>query len=456
MGTWGFEPLENDSGLDFIEEFLDVESPAGTIRSALAALNKDGYHDIDVVAHAWAACELVAIASTGGDGYDPDDVAYEAAARLRPNKKLIGQCLDVLPSILSEDSELSELVDGENRSEAEDSLARTRGRLEAALKRDKFPRLKVPKIRAVRAYTVPAGNKWMVALSDYVHLTVLDAILDEKPGSIEEVTASDSEVLFRCRYMGAVDELDALGRFRPSGSLAELRGFVTVSGHGCMSDSNVGDFKTMYWLDLGTNSSQLSYEEAKNHTYCPELMPEVLLATLRIYATTGTLELPSLPSPDELRSEFLERCREDWAPFLEGDGGGPFSFPRVYAYDMARYVQYMINYHLRPDWSNAGMCLPDDLHKYFLAGVVAAFVGAYPKASVPESLRPVVGSLGKSISRRTVGATIHILSCLLDEASVIPHVLQEDPPRRDDFLEQAGRMRSELKSKLAAAADRSA
>ena len=81
MGTWGFEPLENDSALDFVDEFLDVESPAGTIRSALKALNKDGYHDIDVVAHAWAACELVAIASTGGDGFDPDDVPYEAAAR---------------------------------------------------------------------------------------------------------------------------------------------------------------------------------------------------------------------------------------------------------------------------------------------------------------------------------------------------------------------------------------
>ena len=49
MGTWGFEPMENDSALDFIDEFLEVESPAGVIRSALKALNKDDKRQMDQV-----------------------------------------------------------------------------------------------------------------------------------------------------------------------------------------------------------------------------------------------------------------------------------------------------------------------------------------------------------------------------------------------------------------------
>ena len=454
MGTWGFEPLENDSALDFIDEFLEVESPAAAVRSALKALNMDGYHDIDVVAHAWAACELVAIASTGGDGHDPDDVPYEAAARLRPNKKLIGQCLDALPRVFDDESELSDLVEDEQRADVEQAIASTRRRLEGALELDKYPRLKVPKIKALHAYAIPAGDRWMVALSDYVRLAVLDIILDEKPDSLEELSLNEAAVLFRCRYMGAIDELDRLGRFRPAASLAEPNGFVIITRHGCMSGSDTGSFETSYLLELNKKWTQLHYEDARNYSYCPELMPDVLRSTLLAYAATGKLELPALPTPAELRDEFLAGCSEEWSPYLEGDGGGPFSFPRVYAFDMSRYLQFSINFHMRKGWTNAGMCLPDDLNMYFLAGMVAACVGAYPEADVPDSLRPLVGELRKNIDRRIAAGAVDVLSHLLDEASVIPHTLQEDPPRRADFFAQASRMRSLLEAKLAAAEDR--
>ena len=44
MGTFGAGPFDNDSALDYLDEFLDVESPAGVIRAVLRALVQDGYH----------------------------------------------------------------------------------------------------------------------------------------------------------------------------------------------------------------------------------------------------------------------------------------------------------------------------------------------------------------------------------------------------------------------------
>jgi len=49
MGASGFGPFESDNALDFVDEFLDIESPASCIRAALAPLNEDRYHQIDEV-----------------------------------------------------------------------------------------------------------------------------------------------------------------------------------------------------------------------------------------------------------------------------------------------------------------------------------------------------------------------------------------------------------------------
>ncbi len=136
--------------------------------------------NLDEVYQAWAACELVSIASGGGEGYDADDLHYEAAARLRPNRKLVDQCLKTLAHILDDNSELSDLVDAEQRIGVETNLAQTSARLKQGLALDKFPRLKVPKIKAMHAYAVAAGGKWFVALYDYSNLIVLDAVYDQQ------------------------------------------------------------------------------------------------------------------------------------------------------------------------------------------------------------------------------------------------------------------------------------
>ncbi len=177
-------------------------------------------------------------------------------------------------------------------------------------------------------------------------------------------------------------------------------------------------------------------------------MPKQFAELIEDYAANGTLGLPPVPTPTELRDEFVGGCQREWARYLDGDGGGPFSFPYLYASDISNYILPWIKIHLRTDWTNTGMCLPDDLHRYFLTGVVAASIGAYAENETPETLVPILGSLRAQIGHSEISGAIHVLSCVLDEASVIPHVLRDDPPRRTSFLDQARALRDALTATL--------
>ncbi len=448
MGTFGAGPFDNDSALDFIDEFLDVESPIRSIRAVLARLDEDCYHEIDDVYQAWAACELVAIVSSGGEAYDADDLHYEAASRLRPNRKLVDQCLKTLSHILDENSELSDLVDAEQRIDVEANLAQTNAHLKQGLALDKFPRLKVPKIKAMQAYAVAAGGRWVVALYDYSNLIVLDAVYDQQPESVEQIPIDDMAILFNCRYLGPVDDFAALGRLRPSEALTESNAFVTIIRFACTSSSDLGNFETNYWLNRGRQVTEHHYDDVREYPFCPQLSPEQFTELIEDYVASGRLGLPPVPTPTELRDEFIEGCQGEWARYLDGDGGGPFSFPYLYASDISPFVLFWIKNHLPTDWTNTGMCLPDDLRRYFLAGVVAASVGVYAESGVPESLVPMLEPLRAQIGRSEIGGAIHILSCVLDEASVIPHILRDDPARRTEFLSQANALREALTAML--------
>ena len=126
MAIDGFGPFDNDDAFTYVNEFLDEPSPAKSIRAALAPLQQDRYHQVDEVCNAWAACELVAISVTGGRGYEPEDFGYESAARLRPNKELIAECLSALNFVLDDNSELRELVAATYLQPVQDNIARTR------------------------------------------------------------------------------------------------------------------------------------------------------------------------------------------------------------------------------------------------------------------------------------------------------------------------------------------
>lgn len=448
MGSFGTGPFDNDSALDFLEEFLDVESPIRSVRAALARLDEDCYHEIDDVYQAWAACELVAIVSSGGKGYDVDDLQYEAASRLRPNKKLVDLCLKTLSKILDKNSELSDLVDNGQRSFLESSLRQTNAHLKQGLALDKFPRLKVPKIKAIQAYAVASGEKWFIALYDHTRMVVLDAAYDQRPKGVEQIDSDDMAILFNCRYLGSLDEFAFLGRLRPAKTLTESNAFVTLIGRACSSSSDSGNFETSYWLNRGQKYTRHHYEDVREYPFCPELLPEQFAEMIEDYVATGTLRLPPVPTPTELRNKFIERCRGEWERYLDGDGGGPFSFPYLYRIDIAPYALPWIKIHLRTDWTNTGMCLPDDLMRYFLAGLVAASIGAYAESEVPASLLPILQPLRPHIGDSEIRSAIHILSCVLDEASVIPHMLRDDPPRRTEFLSQAYELREGLAATL--------
>ena len=448
MGTFGTGPFDNDSALDFVDEFLDVDSPIRAVRAAIARLDGAGRHDIDDVYQAWAACELVAIVSSGGKGYDADDLPYEAASRLRPNRKLVDQCLKTLPKILDENSELSDLVDAEQRVGLEASLAQTNAHLQQGLTRDKFPRLKVPKIKAMQAYAVQSGEHWVIALYDYTNMLVLQGVHDQPPESVEQIGKDDMAVLFNCRYLGPVDGFALLGRLRPAEALTKSNAYVTIVGHGCLSSSDTADFETSYWLNIGRQFTQHHYDHVRDYPFCPNLRPEQFADLIENYVATGSLSLPPVPTPAELRTKFIERCRNEWQRYLDGDGGGPFSFPHLYKRDIAPFAMPWIKIHLRTDWTNRGMCLPDDLFHYFLAGLVAASVGVYAESEVPERLLPIVKPLKAQIGDAEIRGAIHSLSCVLDEASVIPRILRDDQPRLTEFLSQANAMREALSTTL--------
>ncbi len=448
MGVSGLGPFDNDCALDFVDEFIEVGSPIRSIRAALARLDEDCYHQNDEVYQAWAACELVAIVLSGGEGYDADDPQYEAASRLRPNKKLVDQCLTTLTHILDKNSELSDLVDAEQRVGVESNLEQTRARLEQGLVLDKFPRLKVPKIKAMQAYAVATGGKWIVALYDYSNLIVLDAVYDQKPESVEQIPLGHMAVLFNCRYLGPIDDFAGLGRLRPAEALTESNEYVTIIRHACSSSSDMASFETNYWLNRGRQFTQQHYDDVREYPFGPEFLPDQFAEAVEDFVASGTLELPPVPTPTELRDEFLERCQSEWARYLEGDGGGPFSFPRLYELDVSNYIVPWIKLHLRTNWTNSGMCLPDDLFRYFLAGVVAASIGACAESEVPESLVPILKPLRAHIGHPEISSAIHILSCVLDEASVIPRVLRNDPPRRVAFLNWANALRDALTATL--------
>ena len=448
MGASGPGPFDNDSALDFVDEFLDVESPIRSVRAALACLDEPCYHQVDDVYRAWAACELVAIVSVSGDGYDADDLHYEAAARLRPNTKLVDQCLKTLAHILGENSELSDLVDTKQRTQVEASLHQTEARLRHGLTLKKFPRLKVPRIKAMQAYAVAAGGKWLVALYDYSNLMVLDVFYEQVPESADDIPMDDTAVLFNCRYLGAMDKFTALGRLRPAEALTDSNVYVTIIRHSCSSASDMADFETNYWLNRGRQFTQHRYDDVRELPFCPEIFPEQFFALIESYVTGGKLQLPSVPTPAQLRAEFVEGCQREWAQYLEGDGGGPFSFPHLYATDVSFYLLFWIKLRLRENWTNGGMCLPDDLLCYFLAGIVAASIGAYEQDKVPKSLIPVLETVRTQIGRAEICGAIHVLSCVLDDTSVIPTVLLDDPPRRIAFLNQAGSLRDALVAAL--------
>lgn len=108
MGSWGSGAFDSDNASEFIDEAEESPGPA----TARALRLKNGYLDVDEGNAAWAACELVAIAS--GHGKPTDDRVRELAARVKPTAGLRKLALAALPRIADrESSELAQLWEGD-------------------------------------------------------------------------------------------------------------------------------------------------------------------------------------------------------------------------------------------------------------------------------------------------------------------------------------------------------
>ena len=397
MGVEGTGPFDNDDAWVFLNELGDRISPAKSVRQALARLRAtDRPYDIDEACTAWAACELVAIAASGGEGYGEDALAFEAAARLRPTEKLIRECLAIVPRIACDASALAPLFD--DSADARESLASTRERLERGLTRGRLPRLRVPKIKSVPAYAIDLGAAWLAAVWHRNELWVLERRYDERPAAI---APEDKGVLLTCWFLGDPRAaFTSLGRTKLDGGLALPYPHVTIAAWGCHSNSAQGSFERAYALHHGDALDLVDHETALRYPFRPELTLDGLMAILAPYAGGGAIDRPKAPTPDALREAFLKRCKPEWASLLAGEGGGPFSFGVGEWSGVAGFVRHQLRTGaLRTDWHNEGMCLGDDLAKYFLTGIVAASFGAIPKDDVPPKLRKLVQSLRPELTQ---------------------------------------------------------
>lgn len=440
MGTFDSGALGNDAALDFVAEFHDVESPAGAIRAALKPLGKKGFIDVDDVYRAWAACELVAIAADDGAGYDPDDESYEAAARLRPTKKLVAQCLAVLPAVLGDASELKALVDETGDRGTAEQLAKTQRHLESALGRSKFPRLKVPRDRAYWASAIPVADRWMIVLEDHTTVYALDIVLDAAPTDLSAVIDADYAVCYACRAWPVEETFGRLGRVRPPRERIADYAYVTDIGVSCLGPEEPGlAVHGRFFINRGRDFEQASYETAKDYPYSPPSVAiEPLVAALTEYVETGTISAARVPTPEERRERYVSECMREWETSLQGEGGSPFSFPVMNRESTGRYYRGWFNRFLQQRWDNEAHCLRQDFWAYELIGFFAASIGVFPKDRMPEALREDALAPDRGITRAHIDLVMARLEAVRHPDRVVTRVLSDTPERLAAFQSEIG------------------
>ncbi|GAA1994122.1 DUF4259 domain-containing protein [Catenulispora subtropica] len=111
MGTWDAGPYDNDSAADFANDLDDApeHQRVAMVRAALtAAVENDGYLDLDEGAPAVAAAALVAYRLPGGEHFAPNGYGPEAPVPDLP-PDLVPLAISAVERVLGEDSELAAL-----------------------------------------------------------------------------------------------------------------------------------------------------------------------------------------------------------------------------------------------------------------------------------------------------------------------------------------------------------
>lgn len=138
MGTWGSGAFDNDAALDFLDSLGSAtEPPAQSIADTLHAVTQapsGEYIDVDAGSMAWAAAELLALASSPGDTHARRADVRKIAASLTPTRAARSLALEALTRIADRTtSELAALWhEGDEGTGFDATLAQLRERLEAA------------------------------------------------------------------------------------------------------------------------------------------------------------------------------------------------------------------------------------------------------------------------------------------------------------------------------------
>jgi hypothetical protein len=122
MGTWSYDSFGNDDACDWVAQ-LEEQNDFGFVESALDAVIGAGAEYLEAP-EAWeaiAAAEVVARAQGNFETQDETSQAVDAWVKridARPSAALIGKACQALDRILTEPSELRELWEESEESEA--------------------------------------------------------------------------------------------------------------------------------------------------------------------------------------------------------------------------------------------------------------------------------------------------------------------------------------------------
>ena len=120
MGAWAEDAFGNDSGCDWAGSFSDSPSMEKVEEVIDLVIDSDEYLDSDEACDALIACEIVArLKGNWGEknAYSEAIDKWIESVNIVPSNELISKAENAIVRILSENSELRDLWDGESKNE---------------------------------------------------------------------------------------------------------------------------------------------------------------------------------------------------------------------------------------------------------------------------------------------------------------------------------------------------
>ncbi|MEO8846146.1 MAG: DUF4259 domain-containing protein [Kofleriaceae bacterium] len=400
MGSWGNGAFDSDNAADFLDEA--EHSPGPATRRALRL--RAGYLDVDDGGAAWAACELVAIAS--GHGETTDDRVLALAGRIKPTAALRKLALAALPRIADRDqSELSQLW-GKGFAATSEQL---RSRLSAK------PRaIKAPKPGAIFALN---------------HRRGFIAVQLVGPGEVAvfEGTCKDLDEVRAAVKQRAARRVAATTRLGARIGTARLRKDLTTKKLYASETASRDSFTLA--TPIGGSLRFATYDEARELDLCEHHDAAMLCEVALGKRDAGRVR----PSEDQW-AEYRKDNARAWAARRRKTQPGPFgdvaALERLLAwfdecgvangferlYDEARGMQGFG----RPNED-------DERATYARVALVAVWRGTWPKRDWPKNVR-LPDAPGKAVLTNALKAARILVGEVLSADSELPMIWGDKLP----------------------------